>query len=194
MKNRKNNRISNHIVNFMIRAKFLFFVLSDCLRVCRLAGLWAGLVFFFPGCVNTPASSAGQSSSVREINLLSMPMALNLDAKPGADGVAVKIFALNPTSPKPVAIQNGTLEILLFDGTPTGDKAHNPTPLHIWTYTAADLKAFVFTKAIGTGYDLLLVWGADQPTQRRVTLIARYTPSKGPVILSAPNAVTVVSN
>lgn len=121
-------------------------------------------------------------------------MALNLDAIPGADGVAVKIFAIDPASPKTAPIPDGKLEILLFDGTTAAGEDYNPTPLHTWTYSADELKAFAFTKAIGTGYDLLLAWGTDRPRQKRVTLVARYTPPKGRVIISGPNAVTTLSH
>lgn len=159
-----------------------------------LAWLWIGLILLCPSCATSPIASAGKPSSIQEINLLSMPMALNLDDTPGADGLAVKIFAISAASPKPVPIPNGKLEILLFDGTTTAGDSYNPDPLHIWTFTADDLKAFMFTKAIGSGYDLLLVWGANQPKQSRVTIVARYTPVKGPPIASGPNAVTVLSN
>ena len=54
-----------------------------------------------------PAAAAAGSEAIQELNLLSMPMALNLDANPGADGLAVKLFANNASSAKTVVITEG---------------------------------------------------------------------------------------
>ena len=159
------------------------------------------VVLLMTGCsvpektTSKPASAKVSSvnNDIRELNLLSMPMALNLDSKPGADGIAVKVFANDATNPKTVPIMKGKLEIFMYDGVVGFDATNIPPPLHIWSYEPSELRAFAFKKTIGTGYDILLVWGQDTPRKNQVTLSARLSDGKGGFIYSGPVTVTVVT-
>src|SRR5688572_23413946 len=62
-----------------------------------------------------PAVSVG-TQSITEINMLAVPVALNLDPLPGPDTVAIKIYAGNLREAKPVPITVGAIELLMFDG------------------------------------------------------------------------------
>jgi hypothetical protein len=150
------------------------------------------------GCSTPPAKKApsavsSNADAIQELNLLSMPMALNLDANPGADGIAVKLFANNASSPKTVAIAEGKVEILMYDGVVNADSGDVPPVLHMWAFSPQELKPFLFNKKIGMGYDLVLVWGKDQPQKNRATVIARHVSDRGKTVFSGPVTVTVSS-
>ncbi len=148
------------------------------------------------GCTTTGAGKSPFVSreNISQLNLLSMPMALNLDNRPGADGFAVKVYASNPSLPKTVEIENGTLEILMFDGVVTGSALTTTKPLHVWSFPASDLRAHATVSSIGTGYRFTLLWGTDQPASDRATILARYTPAQGPPVYSASTSLAVVSH
>ncbi len=125
--------------------------------------------------------------AIHELNLLSMPVAVNLDGKDGADGIAIKVFAANQDEPKAVPIRKGHLEILAYDG--KVDTAPAAKPFHTWRFSAAELAGYKFTTALGTGYNLVLSWAPQQLTQARVVVVARYLPPHGPPVVSAPNSI-----
>jgi len=121
-----------------------------------------------------------------------MPMAINLDSRPGPDGFAIKIYGGNRTQPKPIAIEDGALEILMYDGVLTAEKAAAAKPLRVWTFNSDQLRRFMVKSSIGVGYNLTLRWEENRPTQSRVTLVARYSPPKAEPIVSAPSSLAVV--
>lgn len=121
-----------------------------------------------------------------------MPVALNLDALPGADGIVLKLYADHPDHAKPVAIKEGQLDLLLYDGLLDQTTPTNQAPLHVWSFTAKQLAKHASNTTIGTGYDFALPWGDNVPQQNYVTVVGRFTPRSGPVILSAPTVITVV--
>ncbi len=152
-----------------------------------LLGTWLALVLC-AGCT-TDSARAGSpaAAAIHELNVLSMPVALNLDGKPGADGIAIKVFASNQDEPKAVPIRKGHLEIVAYDG--NLDTAPGAKPFHTWRFSAADLAGYEFTTALGTGYNLVLSWAPQQLTRERVVVIARYLPPKGPPVVSAPSSI-----
>jgi hypothetical protein len=161
-------------------------------------GIAACCLLLLLGCSSVPvgkpdAAGSSSSSTIQELNLLSMPMALNLDANPGADGVAVKLFANNAVTAKTVPIAEGMIEILMYDGVLNAGTQDIPPALHVWSYAPQELKPFTFNKSIGTGYDLVLAWGQDQPKSRNVTLIARHVSARGKTVFSGPVTITVSS-
>jgi hypothetical protein len=127
---------------------------------------------------------------IEEINLLAVPVALNLDQTPGLDGFVLKIYATTRKRAKPIPIEEGKVEVLMFDGmvglTGTGSRK----PLHIWTFTAVDLRSFEIHGSIGTGYQLAPLWGDDKPTGGKFTIFVRYTPPKGNPLVSAPSIIS----
>ena len=60
-----------------------------------------------------PASSGTPT----QLNIITAPVGLNLDNRPGLDGFSVKVYANAGSNPKTVSIRSGMLEVLMFDGT-----------------------------------------------------------------------------
>ena len=150
------------------------------------------------GCVSehkkSPAISApagGGGGTIFEINLLAIPVALNLDNAPGVDGFVIKVFASRRDRPKPVPLEKGQLEVIMFDGIPGVTTAANAQPHRIWTYTMADLKPLQIESSIGTGYQIAPLWQDAKPTASKISVVVRYTPPKGPAIVSAPSIISV---
>jgi hypothetical protein len=144
------------------------------------------------GCSSIDKTSVAYGpADITAVHIITLPVALNLDGKPGLDGFSLKVFANDAHNPKPVPIRSGTLEILAFDGT-LARKTNLPPPLRIWSFSAEDLKRHEFRAGIGTGYEMTLAWGTNRPTQRMITLGARYTSPAGSVTLSHPSSITVM--
>jgi len=148
------------------------------------------------GCVSEskPPKRTGtaqiRGGDIEEINVLAVPVALSFDQAPGPDGFVVKIYASARKRPKPVPIENGKLELVMYDGMVGLMGPGSSQPLRVWTFTAQDLKAFEFHSTIGTGYQLAPLWGNDQPTSGKITILVRYIPPKGNPISSAPSIIS----
>jgi hypothetical protein len=125
------------------------------------------------------------------LNVITVPVALDLDGHPGADGVAVKLYANDAQNPKAVRIRDGILELIMFDGTFFG-RTNVPTPLRTFHFTNAELRAREFKSNIGYGYEFSLLWSTNHPTQRIMSIAARYTAPDGRVVTSRPSSVTVL--
>jgi hypothetical protein len=146
------------------------------------------------GCTLVSSSGSTARTSIEEIHLVTMPLALNLNSVPGADGFAVKIYAVNRKQPKTLAIENGVLEVLMFDGVVQKAATPGVSPLKVWTFTPADLTAVAVSTSIGTAYSFTLLWGDQQPRQDRISVGARYRPpGNGPPMNSALSTIMVVS-
>jgi hypothetical protein len=126
-----------------------------------------------------------------QLNIITSPVGMDFDGRPGLEGFSAKVYANSANSPKPVPIKSGTLEIVMFDGTLFG-RTNLPPPLATWTFTLAQLRAVEFTSSIGTGYGFLLPWGAHRPTKKLITVGARYTSPEGKVLTSSVSSVTVL--
>ena len=130
---------------------------------------------------------------ITELNMLAVPVALNLDGLPGPDTVAVKIYAGNLREAKPVPITSGSLELMLFDGL-LKKSTSAPAPLHTWTFPARQLKRYEFKASIGTGYELTASWTTNKPRAAKITLISRYLPDSGTPIYSSPSTISVTAH
>jgi hypothetical protein len=128
---------------------------------------------------------------IDELNVLAVPVALNFDQSSGPDGFVIKIYAGSRKRAKPVAIENGRLEILMFDGTLDLNSSEEPKPWKTWTFTADEIRPFEIRSSIGVGYQLQPLWGKARPTQDKFTVIARYIPQKGRRIISQPSVIAV---
>src|SRR5688572_893085 len=83
--------------------------------IINLSALLLVLLLF--GCRSaSPSSVPAGTPAVTELNMLAVPVALNLDGLPGPDTVAVKIYAGNLRESKPVPITSGKVELFMFDG------------------------------------------------------------------------------
>ena len=141
-------------------------------------------------CKSPGPSNSAQGGIVR-LHVMTVPVALDLDGRPGPDGIAVKLYANDARHPKAVRLRDGLLEILMFDGTFFG-RTNVPPALRTFRYTIPELRAHEFTSEIGVGYDFSLLWTTNRPTQRIMTVAARYTAPDGAIITSRPSSVTVL--
>ena len=157
-----------------------------------MARLLAALCLLTAAC-RAPQTKDAQSSppGIVELNLITSPVALDLDGLPGPDGIAVKLYANEARKPKPVPIREGVLEIVLFDGL-FGRGTNQPPVLREFRFTPAELRQREIISNIGTGYQFSLPWGARRPSQQFLSVAARFTRPDGQVAMSRPSSVTVV--
>lgn len=117
---------------------------------------------------------------------------MNLDGVPGPDGIGVRVFASTAAKAHGMPITQGTLEILMFDGAPAADATIESKPPKIWTFNPGELRGYMATTSLGTGYQFALAWGEDRPKQSRVTVIARLTLPKQGIVSSDASSISVV--
>lgn len=171
-------------------------------RSLRLATtvLLPAIAFAWAGCTGTGSGSGGSKTAGRgpnpppvgivELNLLTLPVALNLDGAPGADGVAVKLYASATGSTKPVPLRTGEVEFLLFDGLLTQDSTRLPEAARTWRLTAKELRGLEVQAVVGTGYQVTLRWDRFQPKSDRVTVLARIPLGEGRYLYSSPGVIS----
>jgi hypothetical protein len=154
----------------------------------------AGILLVASGCSSSGRSSfhAPTSGELIELNVLTAPVGLDLDGRPGIDGFSVRVFGNITANPKPVPIRSGILEILMFDGTVYG-RTNVPPALSSWTFNAEELRPHEFTARIGTGYEFALPWGTNVPTRNLISIGARHTSPEGKVLTSSLSSVTVLN-
>ena len=140
-----------------------------------------------------PSVSAAVSSGagLDELHLVTMPVAIDLDGKPGVDGVAVKVYAVDRRLSKTQSIRAGTLDALMFDGVVAAPFPGTNAVRHQWSFPADALAPYGFTTAVGVGYNLTLNWGEDSPHSANITVVARCQPTQGLPIYSAPSYVAI---
>ena len=150
------------------------------------------------GCVSSDATkkkpaqapqTGGQA--ITEINLLAIPVALNFDQKPGPDGFVIKVFASNRQRPKPLEIESGRIEILMFDGAPGTAEGASFEPKRVWNYTAQELRGLEVRSSIGIGYQITAIWGEAKPAGNKISVVVRYTGPSGGSVVSAPSVISV---
>ena len=143
------------------------------------------------GCGGGGKAARGGRDTVADLHLFGVPVALNLDGVPGPDGIGVRIYASGPGIARGVAIRQGTLEVVLFEGVVDAGAIGTTQPLKVWSFDAPALKPLVAETSLGLGYQLALRWGAERPTDTVVTVVARYRSPAGAVIYSTSNTISV---
>jgi hypothetical protein len=150
-----------------------------------------------PGCgtsgppAKPPPGGASAAPRVDELNLVTMPVAVNLESKLGINGINVKVYASDYQRPKTQPVKDGTLEILMFEGL-VGDSFDQTNRCrHLWSFQAWELAPYAVTTTVGTGYLFPLAWGKDQPRADKITVVARYQPPQGRTIYSAPSYISI---
>lgn len=164
------------------------FSFSAPLRLCVFA-LLLGCVTEKPSSNDTPTPSG----PITQITLLAAPMALNLDGLPGAESIALKVYAGTANSPKPVPITTGTLDIVAFEGV-LKKSTNPPQPFKIWTFTASELRRRQFKASIGTGYEISASWLGLRPNADRLTVLARYQTQGGRPVYSSASTISLTAN
>ena len=163
-----------------------------CRRCCAAINIAAALVAFALCSCKSSAPSASAKDRIVQLNVITVPVALDLDGKAGPDGIAVKLYANTASDPKAARIREGTVEFVMFDGTFHG-RTNPPPILHTFTYAASELRLHEFNSKIGWGYQFTLRWGTNKPTQRLMSIGARYTPPEGNPVVSRTSSVTVLN-
>jgi len=143
--------------------------------------------FLAPGC----GTIGGTSHGIDEVHLFGLPAALNLDNVPGPDAFSVRVFASNSSLAKGVAVRQGALEIVLYDGGYTAGQSMDALPLRTWSFSPQQLKALANENRLGIGYEFTLPWAGTPPKRNRVTVLARYRPPSGNTIVSGPASITL---
>lgn len=132
-----------------------------------------------------------QVQTVDHIDLMTPPMASNLDRQPGADGIQVRVFLYSGSQGIQTVKGSGTLEIMLYDGRIGLQQAAMLQPLRSWTFSPEELTTFTFKWKGLWGYQMALRWGEAEPRASVVTLIARYTAPSGEVVHAEPVPVRI---
>lgn len=156
---------------------------------CPWATALLTLALLAPGCASLP----GGGRAVGELHLFGASTPLNLDTRPGPDGVGVRLYASAAGGAEGIPIRDGILEVLLFDGSVSTAAARSQEPLKIWNFDAKALKAFEGKTSLGVGYQLALRWTPAVPRQAAITVIARYLPPDGPALWSTSNIVPLLT-
>ena len=144
------------------------------------------LILIFPGCSTPPSET---KSTIDQLHLLVTSVALNVDDKPGPDGVGVRIYASRRERAEALPIASGTLDILMFDGNLPLEQLRSAQPRHTWSYPAEKLKPYIQKTTIGISYRFAALWGEDKPTADRVTFVARHTAPNAKQAYSAPSSI-----
>ncbi len=139
----------------------------------------------FAGCATM---SGGRRGGVDEVHLIGLPVTFNMDAKPGPDGFAVRVFVTKGGAAKGSVINDGVLEILMFDGIVGLDELATIQPLQVWKFTPKQLAVVHEQSSLGNGYRFALRW-QNAPSKSHITVAARYVPPQGEPLYSAPSAI-----
>ncbi len=159
--------------------------------------LTGALALVCAGCTGGPRNQIITPKPARgpigEIHLFGIPVALDLDGRPGTDGIGVRLYASPSDRARGMPIKEGRLEILMFEGAVEAAALGTATPLRTWTFEAGQLAQFQSETSLGTGYQLALRWEENRPKGKAVTVVARYRSPAGAVLLSTANSITVES-
>ena len=118
--------------------------------------------------------------SVDSIRLFTSPAVLNFDNNPGVDGFTAKIYAINQDRPKPIKINAGEIEFMVFESTIESE------PLQVWKFDAKRLKQHMASTQIGVVYDFRLIWDAKKAPKGKAAILAQYRSVNGNVIKAVP--------
>ena len=127
---------------------------------------------------------------IEELHLFGLPVALELDGRPGPDGIGVRLYASARGTARGLAIRRGTLDVLMFEGAVDPELLRTTPPHEVWSFPATDLQAMSARTSLGVGYQLALRWAKRPPRSGAVTVMARYLSPDGQVLYSAPDVIT----
>ena len=171
-------------------------ILRTARRGASVLPVVAGLLAMIPaGCSTKPGQPVANTRPVRgpigEIHLFGVPVALDLDGRPGPDAIGVRLYANPSDRARGMPIKDGTIEVLMFDGTVGPESMDRVKPLRVWTFTALQLAPFVTETSLGTGYQLGLAWEDNRPRGNAVTVVARYRSASGAMMLSTASSISI---
>ncbi|HAM73689.1 MAG TPA: hypothetical protein DCM86_18805 [Verrucomicrobiales bacterium] len=149
------------------------------------------------GCASGPGSSssgAGRGGEIGEVVLFAVPVAVELDDKPGPDGIAVRVYASAVGKARGIPIRSGTLEIQMFDGVLKPGEPISQAPRRSWKFKADQLRSIASTSQLGVGYRFALAWQDTPPAGSHVSVLARYLPPKGAPLQSPPSGISITGH
>ena len=131
--------------------------------------------------------SAGRNEGVDAVHVFGLPVTINMDTRPGPDGFAVRVFVTKNGGAKGTVINNGSIEILMFDGAMKLEDLATQQPKERWKFSPKQLASVREQTSLGTAYRFTLQW-TEAPRHGHVTVLARYVPQKGEPIYSSPSS------
>jgi hypothetical protein len=136
--------------------------------------------------------SGPRVARINEVHLFGLPVTLNLDNRPGSDGFASRVYLVKAGRAKGVAIKNGNVEVLMFDGVVSVDEVFTKQPTQKWIFTPRELNSLREESSLGQGYRFILRWN-EPPKRGHITVVARYVPEKGEPVYSSPSTITAAT-
>jgi hypothetical protein len=141
---------------------------------------------FLAGCGTL---SGRRSEGVDALHVFGLPVTINMDTRPGADGFAVRVFVTKSGGAKGTTINNGSIEVLMFDGVIGADEIQTKQPKQLWKFTSKQLSPMREQTSLGNAYRFALRW--DEPPQHgHITVLARYITERGQPVYSSPSSIT----
>jgi len=123
---------------------------------------------------------------IDSIMVISKQRTESFDGDQTPDGLWASVFLYRNSQTKPVSVTNvkGTLDLMLYNGNGRHANLERVKPLHVWTYLPPELKK-AEGKMLGQKcFILQLPWGKDVPSQKIITVRAKYTSEKQQTIFS----------
>src|SRR5687768_10346538 len=96
--------------------------------------------------------SGGRNEGVDAVHVFGLPVTINMDTRPGPDGFAVRVFVTKNGGAKGATINNGSIEILMFDGAMKIDDLTTQEPKQSWKFNAKQLAAMREQTSLGMAY------------------------------------------
>lgn len=126
------------------------------------------------------------------LNLWASAMMTDVDGKPGADGISVRLTMYQVAGGKvrPVSGDN-SVELLVFDGGIRGRDLGTAEPLYAWRFTPTDLRPFLSRYYGLWCYEMSIQWDEVAPDSAVVTAVGRYRNPSGEFLYSAPTTVRI---
>lgn len=158
-----------------------------CSRAC-IAFLAMAPFVWCAGCSGL-GHATDTGDEIAALHLFSSPAALNLDDDPEADGFPIKVYAVSRGAVKGRTIEEGQLEIRLYDGLVSGTELETKTPLFVHSFGPTELAQRAVSTPIGTAYDVLVRWDENPPRTPEVTVTVRWIAPDGRVVGARPVAL-----
>lgn len=123
--------------------------------------------------------------------MFGVPVALELDGKPGPDGIGVRIYASARGTAHGLPIRRGTLDVLMFEGMVDTRLIGTMPAQQVWSFSPAQLQGMSAATSLGMGYQLALRWEKAPPREPIVTVVARYRSPEGRIIYSSSDTIPI---
>ena len=128
---------------------------------------------------------------VDRVLLFTTPAALNLDQDPGVDGIRAMVYTFQHSEARPVAIRDGSVEILMYEGHHSDSaQADQDTPFQVWSFPSEELAMRAAQSAVGVGYPLVLRWEGRRP-EGEIRVVARVLDEEGDIVYSRPVSLSM---